>query len=233
MLQESLYSFRARVTRISTPELPNGIPEKAIRPLGTLHLTLGVMSLLSQERIDGSLNLLKDLKLQDLLASSSPRGLNEASNLASQSRSKYETTENDEDKEVKPLLVSLKGLESMHTPSKTSILYSSPSGDDRLYPFCEKLKNTFTEAGFLVDEDRLLKLHATILNTVYTGARGPGGHGKRKAKLTLDARDILDDFEDFEWMTNVRIEKVAICRMGAQKNDDGEEEYVVEGEVEL
>jgi activating signal cointegrator complex subunit 1 len=31
----------------------------------------------------------------------------------------------------------------------------------------------------------------------------------------------------------VRIEKVAIFKMGAQKNDEGEEEYVVEGEVEM
>ncbi len=122
----------------------------------------------------------------------------------------------------------------MHTPSKTSILYASPTDDDRLYPFCQRLKNIFTEGEFLVEENRPLKLHATIVNTVYVpGVRGSGGHGKRKAKLTIDAREILEDFEEFEWASNVRIEKVAICKMGAQKNEEGEDEYVVEGEVEM
>lgn len=232
MLQNSFDLFRAKVTGFTTPELPNGIPEKAIRPLGTLHLTLGVMSLLSQERVDSSLSLLKDLNMRDLLASSSPESP-KGSNGASQSTPKDETILN-EGNEVKPLHVSLKGLESMHTPSKTSILYSSPAGDDRLYPFCQKLRDTFTEAGFVVEENRPLKLHATIINTVYVpGVRGSGGHGKRKAKLTIDAREFLEDFEEFEWMANVRIEKVAICRMGAQKNDQGEEEYFVEGVVEM
>jgi hypothetical protein len=137
-------------------------------------------------------------------------------------------------KDVEPLKVTLRGLESMHTPSKTSILYSSPTGDDRLYPFCQKLKDLFTEAGFILEENRPLKLHATIVNTVYVpGARGKGGHRKSKAKLTLDAREILEDYEDFEWMSNVELTKLAICKMGAQKNGAGEEEYVVEGEVEM
>ena len=234
-LQTSLATFRDKVTGVPTPELPNGIPEKAIRPLGTLHLTLGVMSLLSQESINGSLKLLSELNLRDLLSSASSKSIvdsDDAGNSTSQGISKGKTTSIDTER-VKPLKVTLRGLESMHTPSKTSILYSSPVGDDRLYPFCKKLKDIFTEAGFIVEENRPLKLHATIVNTVYLpGVRGKGGgHGKSKAKLTLDAREILEEFEEFEWMTNVRVKKLVICKMGAQKNDDGEEEYVVEGEV--
>jgi activating signal cointegrator complex subunit 1 len=194
------------------------------------------MSLLSQERIDSSLKLLCELNLRDLLSSSSPtlpKGLNQSINSANQSIFKDKVIESD-GKETKPLRVTLKGLESMHTPSKTSILYSSPTGDDRLYPFCQKLKDIFTEAEFLVEENRPLKLHATIVNTVYVpGVREKGGHGKHKAKLTIDAREILEDFEDFEWMLNAKVEKLAICRMGAQKNDDGEESYVIEGEAEI
>jgi activating signal cointegrator complex subunit 1 len=235
-LRNALATFRDKVTGISTPELPNGIPEKAIRPLDTLHLTLGVMSLLSQERIDSSLKLLRELNLGDLLSSpglASPKDSNQASNSASQSTLKDKVIERDS-KETEPLRVSLKGLESMHTPSKTSILYSSPIADDRLYPFCQKLKDMFTEAEFLVEESRPLKLHATIINTVYVpGVRGKGGHGKNKAKLTFDAREVLEDFEDFEWMSNVRVEKLVICKMGARKNDNGEDEYIIEGEAEM
>jgi activating signal cointegrator complex subunit 1 len=194
------------------------------------------MSLLSEERIDSSLKLLRELNLKDLLSTPSPtlsQDANQANNSSGQSTSKDKMIESD-GREVKPLKVSLRGLESMHTPSKTSVLYASPTGDERLYPFCQGLKNIFTEGEFLVDENRPLKLHATIVNTVYVpGVRGSGGHGKRKAKLTIDAREILEDFEEFEWASNVRIEKVAIFKMGAQKNDEGEEEYVVEGEVEM
>jgi activating signal cointegrator complex subunit 1 len=188
------------------------------------------MSLLSQERIDSSLKLLRELNLKELLSSSNP---DETSNPVAQSISKAKAIANDSE-EAKPLQVTLKGLESMHTSSKTSILYSAPADDDRLYPFCQKLKDIFTEAEFILVENRPLKLHATIVNTVYVpGVRGKGGHGRSKAKLNFDAREILEDFEDFEWMMNVRIEKVALCKMGAKKNEDGEEEYVVEGEVEM
>src|SRR5215469_6148399 len=37
------------------------LPAKAIRPLGTLHLTLGVMSLESEDRVQGAINLLRSL----------------------------------------------------------------------------------------------------------------------------------------------------------------------------
>ncbi|KAN0113020.1 Protein kinase A anchor protein, nuclear localization signal domain containing protein [Hyaloscypha variabilis] len=235
-LQNSLATFRDKVTGISTPELPNGVPEKAIRPLGTLHLTLGVMSLLSQERIDNSLKHLRSLNLKELLSCASPKPL-KTSDVAEDSTGQPQSKDKAiafDTKDVEPLKVTLRGLESMHTPSNTSILYSSPTSDDRLYPFCQKLKDLFTEAGFILEENRPLKLHATIVNTVYVpGARGKGGHGKSKAKLTLDAREILEDYEDFEWMSNVELTKLAICKMGAQKNGAGEEEYVVEGEVEM
>jgi activating signal cointegrator complex subunit 1 len=235
-LSSAITSFRDKVTKINTPELPDGIPEKAIRPLGTLHLTLGVMSLLSQERIDSALRLLRELDLRELLSSSSLKDAPESSNsVQNGSKSKVVPDESGEVAQARPLHATLRGLASMHTPSKTSILYSSPVDEDlRLYKFCQKLRDIFTEAELLVQENRPLLLHATIVNTVYVpGVRGKGGHGKNRAKLTIDAREILEDFEDFEWMSNVRIEKVAICRMGAQKKEDGEEEYVVEGEAEM
>src|SRR6266498_3759082 len=43
------------------------IPDKAFRPLGTLHLTLGVMSLKSKEDLDKALKLLEDLDVDSML----------------------------------------------------------------------------------------------------------------------------------------------------------------------
>ena len=104
----------------------------------------------------------------------------------------------------------------------------------------------------MLPEERKLLLHATVVNTIYVPrvragegrARGSGGsrgrrgaqgegHGRKKARLTLDARDVLEKYKDFEWMRDVRVEKVAICRMGAKKREDGEEEYEVEAEIDI
>jgi len=166
------------------------------------------MSLLTQEEIESALRLLGSLKLKEMLSERSEQ-----------------------------LRVTLRGLSSMHTPSKTSILYAAPADNEkRLQSFCEKLKEAFVASDLLVPDTRPLLLHATIVNTIYVPGirRGNGsGHGKNRAKMTVDAREILERYEGFEWMSDVTVEKVAICRMGAQKMEDGNEEYVVEGDVNI
>jgi len=84
------------------------------------------------------------------------------------------------------------------------------------------------------------------VNTVYvpgvrerSGGQAGAGHGKQKAKMTIDAREVLERYEETVWMEECKVEKVAIFRMGARKVRDkegretGEEVYVVEGEVEF
>jgi len=137
---------------------------------------------------------------------------------------------------TEPLEITLRGLQSMHHPSKTSVLYTSPvDADRRLHSFCCSLKSAFAKADLLVEDNRPLLLHATLVNTVYVpGVKRKGsGHGRSKAKLTIDARGIMKIYEGTEWMKGFRVEKVAICRMGAVKVEDGEEAYGVEGEVEM
>jgi len=100
----------------------------------------------------------------------------------------------------------------------------------------------------MVAEKRPLLLHATIVNTIYVkrdrnsknrrqGGGGRGGKGGRRGdgKLTIDARDVLERYQDQVWMEDVPVESVAICRMGAAKVEvDGvvvDEKYTVEAEV--
>ncbi|KAH8687851.1 kinase A anchor protein [Tricladium varicosporioides] len=223
-LQTSLNAFREKVTGVRTAKNPSGIPEAAVRPLGTLHLTLGVMSLQEQDKVDKALNLLKELDLRSLILPVKDVVV------------KPEVSGGKEVESFAPLTVALKGLESMHTPSKTSILYAPPANDPRLREFCRSLREAFASEALLDGNDtRPLLLHATILNTIYVpSARGRGGgHGKSRAKFTIDATEILEDYEEYEWMEETRIEKIAICKMGARKADDGGEEYVVEGEVSM
>ncbi|KAG0646346.1 hypothetical protein D0Z07_8328 [Hyphodiscus hymeniophilus] len=199
-LQTSLNKFRADVT--------SSIPEKAIRPIGTLHLTIGVMSLLTQERIDRALGVLRNLDLKEMLSQVS---------------------------ESQDLRVTLRGLKAMHAPSKTAILYAPPVDEDpRLQAFCQKLWVVFKEAGFLVPDSRPLLLHATIVNTVYVPTtRDRGGHGRYKERLTFDARDIIERYEGYQWMSDVKVENIVLYQMGAKRSENGDEEYVAEGKARM
>ncbi|KAL8783469.1 MAG: hypothetical protein Q9213_004606 [Squamulea squamosa] len=271
----------------------NGIPVKAIRPLGTLHLTIGVMSLKEPERVEGATKLLRDLDVGSMLAALKLEA----------------TAQPDQSTSPPPLTLSFTGLKSMHSPKSTSFLYTAPTDTTgRLHPFCQSLKDQFTAAGFMTEERGVLKLHATILNTIYASKIYPsktlvqgkdGGFGiakvdeaetgnacdghelgdeqhdegqangevsfheestaepastepasqfsqpkrekkgkRRKQAVKFDARGLIKRYEDFDWARDVKVEKVAICEMGAKKitNDNGEmvgEEYTEIASVPL
>lgn len=216
-LQASLQSFRNDVAQ-ATAQNPSGIPERAVRPAGTLHLTLGVMSLLTPARIEAALTLLRSLDLRGQMPS---REGQFSGTLSSRPA---------------PLTVTLRGLNSMRDPATTSVLYAAPVDEDgSLYEFCIGLKRAFQEVDLVVPEARPLLLHATVINTVYVQGRGTrSGQGKgRASRLTINATEMLHKYENFEWMRDISIEKVAICKMGAIPVGGGDEEYVVEGEVRL
>ncbi|KAH6712881.1 kinase A anchor protein [Leptodontidium sp. MPI-SDFR-AT-0119] len=233
-LHQALSLFKEKTTQPNIASLPDGIPDQAIRPLGTLHLTLGVMSLSTPEKVQGVLDLLNSLNLREVLAGKSLSLSISLSSSSSEGQQK--------DANPPPIHITLRGLQSMHDPSKTSVLYTSPLDPDlRLYRFCVKLREVFGE--FLVGETRPLLLHATVVNTVYVkgrtglgGSRGRGRGGREaggRGRLVLDARELVREWEDFVWMRDVRVERVAVLRMGAKVVENGEEEYEVEGEVEM
>ncbi|KAI9707832.1 MAG: hypothetical protein M1820_004437 [Bogoriella megaspora] len=353
--------------------------EKAIRPLGSLHLTLGVMSLTEDGQLEKAIEMLQNLDINNLLedaenespklsssgdattsstpateaprepapeqvipdetssktgiGSNAPReqshipsdvlnllsGQSESlpqpsSNLPSLTTpiSPPHTISNPSRSSTRPLSLSLSSLHPMHAPTNTSILYASANDPtSRLYPFCLRLQNLFTEAGFIQKENRDLKLHATLVNTIHAkkaleakkpssddkansagdtpvttrssgveaGSRGkgnsedtmsegseapastevdvdeklPAGEKKagwqtvpaakrrnagRKMQLKFDATTLIEAWKDMVWAENVRVEKVAICEMGAKKvfNEKGEvveEKYTEVGSVDL
>lgn len=132
------------------------------------------------------------------------------------------STVQDYDPPPPPLIISLSGLESMHAPEKTSNLYTIPKDPtSRLSTFAISLRDAFTDANLLVPDKRPLLLHATVLNTLYAKSRGrtkATGHGKDKRGVEkLDATALLEEFREFEWAKDFRIEKISICQMGAKK----------------
>ncbi len=211
-LVQSLGSFLADVSSPAS----FGVPEDAVRPVGTLHLTLGVFSLPQSESLERAKELLRSLKPREMLAAAA--------------KTERATTP------PPPLTVTLRGLQSMQAPSKAAVLYAAPVDPlGTLQSFCEKLRAAFQEAELMAEESRPLLLHATILNTVYV--KGTRKNAKRGERLTIDARGILDRYEDQVWMEDIAVGKIAICRMGAKKIEvDGivvDERYVVEEEIPL
>jgi len=228
--------------------VPPAVHPKAIRPVGALHCTLGVMSL-DRNKLAEAIEYLQNLDISTLLseAMSKPATLEEEPAAAANASGLSSTLERPIsppkiERSTKPLEVRLKGLKSMHDPEKTSILYSAPSDDTgRLLPFCLRVQQLFKEKDFLVEADRELKLHATIVNTIYakgrkrpskepqggSSAAGAGqhdgqaqGHGSHaNASLKIDATAILEKYMNFVWAEHVVLDRVAICEMGAKKMD--------------
>jgi len=184
---------------------------------------------LDQAQLSEATRFLEELKTSELLAEAGtgssaqlvPDNLQKPGNPTNPLNRPITPPENARSRSSDALKVDLKGLESMHQAQKTSILYIKPTdGTDRLYPFCLALQKLFRDQGFLVTEDRPLKLHATVVNTIYAkGSKGQGqGHGpSANAPLKIDATQILARYQDFLWARDVTLDRIAICEMGAKK----------------
>ncbi|KFH48282.1 Activating signal cointegrator 1 complex subunit-like protein [Hapsidospora chrysogenum ATCC 11550] len=230
-LTRSLASFRADITS----QASFSVPEDAVRPPGTLHLTLGVMSLREETMLARAVGLLRELRLREMLE---------------RARSSVLPLAPAEGPGDERLSITLRGLQPMHKASQTSVLYAPPADPSGvLRRFCENLRRLFQDAGLMADEQRPLLLHATVVNTIYVknykhnvnnngdndGDRRGGQQGRRRRqeRLTLDARDILGRYDDYVWVEGMPVTRVAICRMGAKKieGSDGDEAYEVEAEA--
>ncbi|KAH0565915.1 hypothetical protein GP486_000695 [Trichoglossum hirsutum] len=224
-LRASLQQFSADIL---TPRSDRqyAIPEKAIRPLDTLHLTIGVMSLQEPEKLDRAQKHLESIDLRSLLRTASVTAL------------ERDAPPLQVPTDTAPLTISLKSVVTMHPPTSASVLHSIPvDTTNRLGPFCQLLRDSFQREGLIEDEGRPLLLHATVLNTTYASGRA-GRRDSAKGKITFDASEIISRYEGFMFVKDMRVENVAICRMGARKIVDEEtgcatEKYEVVQEVSL
>ncbi|KAJ6010699.1 hypothetical protein N7451_002111 [Penicillium sp. IBT 35674x] len=124
------------------------IPDGAIRPLGTLHLTLGVMSLPSQRRLDEAISFLQSLDLAKLMHEAEQVALRKKEQNAHQSA-------NEVARSSKQLSISLESLHALPRAKSATVLHASPvDPTGRLYPFCLMLRDKFFEAGFLIGESK-------------------------------------------------------------------------------
>ncbi|KAL7948232.1 kinase A anchor protein [Trichoderma barbatum] len=228
-LATALAAFRADVTSA----MSFGLPEDAVRPLGTLHLTLGVMSL-KRDGVEQAVDILRGLNLREMLAET--RLAKDANTTASTLALSGGTNGGRPLSKANGLSLTIQGLHSIQSPDRAAVLYAPPSDPEGiLYDFCKRLQKPFQEGGLMVDENRPLLLHATIINTIYVkNNSGGGGRGQRRERLTIDARDLLNRYDDYVWAEKMPVTRVALCRMGAKPipgTDDAA--YEVEAEVEF
>lgn len=200
--EASIRSFRDDVSPDEAEQMENTsdltrVHPKAIRPVGALHCTLGVMSL-KQDELDKAIESLKSLDIAQLLANTTPlEAISSQSETSTQPSAKEkqqpaslerpisppQTSTTTTSPSSDPLKIDLKGLASMHSPRNTSILYIDPfDPSQRLYNFCLTLQKLFKDNGFLLPDDRKLNLHATIVNTIYAkGKKRSTGNTDRSA----------------------------------------------------
>ncbi|EJT69312.1 hypothetical protein GGTG_12931 [Gaeumannomyces tritici R3-111a-1] len=247
-LSRSVAAFRADAT---APHASGGFgfPADAVRPPGTLHLTLGVMSLSGGGGGEGeegggggslakAVALLRSLELKEMLAAARAGGGGGGGGAG----------------EEGPLVVRLRGLRTMRDgdAARAAVMYAAPGPEQPLGRFCEGVLAAFVREGLVRDEGRPLLLHATVVNTVYckgSGKRGGGRGGKRGGgggggRMTLDARGALERYADYDWAggADIVLDRLAIYRFGAKgvRRDNGggegmEEDaaYEVVAEVEI
>lgn len=212
-LQTSLAHLRTTVARTD-------IPEKAVRPASSLHLTLGVMAL-TPSSLAAVLQHLSSLDLAALLASVTPEAP------LSENPTRQMATNG--------ITVQLKGLKPM--PGRglgTSVLYAEAIEDDhgeaRLVQWGEAVRREFSAWMPEGERERGLRVHCTVLNTVYARGRGRGEKqgGGRKGPMKFDPKELSEAYGDFVWAEGVRIDRVQVCEMGARKVRDGRGEVVDE-----
>ncbi|KAM3462989.1 hypothetical protein MY5147_008594 [Beauveria neobassiana] len=220
-LARSVAAFRADVTDIHSAA---PLPPDAVRPPGTLHITLGVMSLPQPERLARAVALLKELRLREVLTET-------RATLRQRARGMSDGTAQDGS-----VWLTLRGLRAMQDPASTGVLYAPPTdaagqGAGLLYAFCQAVRARFIEEGLMEAERRPFLLHATVVNTAHVKKSARGG-GRRRERLLLDARALMDEYAEHVWLDRHEVRSLAICRMGAKpKGDTGDEAYEVVEEV--
>lgn len=245
----------------SATDLP-AVCQETIRPLGTLHITIGVLSLPTSELEQAARVMLHSDEVDRILRESMKLHITKTMGTLSATNNDKEEAKQQIDQvggdsglgstspctsptdpePLLPLTTTFSGLQAMHSPNLTSVLFAPPTDpESRVHHLCISLQRVFQAANLMVQENRPLNLHATILNTIYAShgshqqgsVVGSGSASRRKRTrqkpMKFDATKILERYADFEWARDVRLEKLSLCKMGARKKvENGEvvdEEY--------
>ncbi|XP_030256513.1 activating signal cointegrator 1 complex subunit 1 [Sparus aurata] len=171
-IQEGFLRFKDEVLEQCSQD--RGVDESIFQNPAKLHLTIGTLALLNEMEVRKACEHLQECQnvIRDLT-------------------------------EGKPLPLEVKGIEYMNDdPAMVDVLYAKVNmkdGSDKLQVIADRLVEHFVSAGLMVREWDRVKLHGTVMNTLFrkdstvedTGSQGRQPMSEREA---FDARNILKIF---------------------------------------
>lgn len=176
-IQEGFLRFKDEVMQQCSQD--HGVEESIFQNPAKLHLTIGTLALLNDKEVQRATEHLEECQnfIRDIT-------------------------------EGKPLQVEVKGIEYMNDdPAMVDVLYAKVSlkdGSDRLQEIADRLVEHFVSAGLMVREWDRVKLHGTVINTLFrkdSSAEGASGTGRQgpNERESFDARNILKEFAEFRF----------------------------------
>ncbi|KAK2866552.1 hypothetical protein Q7C36_002608 [Tachysurus vachellii] len=176
-IQEGFKRFKEAVLEHCSKDM--GVDASIFQNHLKLHLTIGTLALLNEQEVMRASEILT--QCQDFI-----RDITEG----------------------KPLDLEVKGIEYMNDdPSLVDVLYAKvrlQDGSDKLQQIADRLVECFIAAGLMVKEWDRVKLHATLMNTLFRNDpsvedKGGAGRPGMKDREAFDARNILERFKEFNF----------------------------------
>ncbi|XP_059387471.1 activating signal cointegrator 1 complex subunit 1 [Carassius carassius] len=171
-VQKGFLRFREQVLERCGQDA--GVDESIFQNPAKLHLTIGTLALLNEQEVT------------------------RASELLQQSRDVIRDIT-----EGKPLPVEVRGIEYMNDdPSMVDVLYAKvrvQDGSDKLQQIADRLVECFSAAGLMERERERVKIHGTIMNTLFrkdpsAEDRGASARPSAKEREAFNAKNILQMF---------------------------------------
>lgn len=183
-IQEGFLRFKDEVLQQCSQD--HGVEESIFQNPAKLHLTIGTLALLNEMEVRKACEQLQECQnfIRDLT-------------------------------EGKPLPLKVTGIEYMNDdPAMVDVLYAKVNvkdNSDKLQMIADRLVEHFVSAGLMVREWDRVKLHGTVMNTLFrkdSTVEDTGGPGRQtiSEREAFDARNILKtfrahDFGEFELNT--------------------------------
>ncbi|XP_063262332.1 activating signal cointegrator 1 complex subunit 1 [Prinia subflava] len=206
-IQESFLHFKEQVLEKCSKD--HGVSSSLFQNPAKLHLTLGTLVLLNEQEIQKACDLLQQCK-EDFV---------------------------DQITGGQPLTVEVAGVEYMNDdPAMTDVLYAKvcmKDGSDRLQMVADQLVERFVASGLMLKEWDRVKLHATVMNTLFrkdpTEERNNTMPGKSsfKERESFNGQNILKLFENF-YFGEVQLDSV---RLSQRFSSDASGYYATSGQL--
>ncbi|XP_058836036.1 activating signal cointegrator 1 complex subunit 1 [Topomyia yanbarensis] len=170
-IKQNYKKFRVKVLT----ELPSAfnLDDSLFQKVDKLHLTLCTMSLMDNDDRSRAAQLLQDCRemiIGPILAN-------------------FGSVE-----------IRLRGLEYMNDdPRAVDVLYASVESE-ALQQIADQVMEYFVENGLLQKKYDRVKLHVTLINSLFRdNAEGDGGDDRRGSRVTFDATEILREFGHYDF----------------------------------